>query len=360
MPSLRFFLCALAATACSSPGPAPATSSGGQEPPETPPSVEAEVTEWSIGDQEDEGPHVFKTDRIHRIEVDLPAEAVNDLFLEPYELVVGSVTIDGAQLEEVGVRLRGKIGSFRTLDGKPKLKLDFNAFVDGRRFQGLEALSLNNSVVDCSYLKEAVSYRVFEELEVPASRYAYASVTINGLDYGLYGIVETQDDRYLNARWEQDDGNLYDGKYIWYGGHSYQLLDFGDGVDELYQLEEGDEVGHADIAAISTTLAEVWGQPDFYARMGELLDWEEIHREWAGEQWVGAERRLLHQQEQLPGLLRPRGRTGRADPLGPRLCPPSGLRVGPKLGLSGGQPRPGLLAGQPVCGRPAGSGGRRP
>ena len=46
-------------------------------------------------------------------------------------------------------------------------------------------------------------------------------------------------------------------------------------------------MGHADIAAISTTLAEVWGQPDFYARMGELLDWEEVHREWAGEQWVG-------------------------------------------------------------------------
>ena len=248
---------------------------------------EGTVSEWSIGDQPDEGPYVFKQDRIHRIEIELPSDSVSSLGRDPYEYVVGDATIDGAELAEVGVRLRGKIGSFRTLDGKPKLKLDFNAFVDGRRFQGLESLSLNNSVVDCSYLKEPLSYRVFEELGVPAGRTAYATVTINGLDYGLYIIVETQDDRYIDARWEEADGNLYDGKYVWYGGHSYQLLDFGDNVDTMYQLEEGTDVGHADITAVSDALVSAWGQPDFYEQMGEVLDWDEVHREWAGEQWVG-------------------------------------------------------------------------
>ena len=134
------------------------------------PEPEGTVSEWSIGDQEDAGPYIFKQDRIHRIDIELPSESVDSLAVEPYEYVVGDAIIDGATLSDVGVRLRGKIGSFRTLDGKPKVKLDFNAYVDGRRFQGLESLSLNNSVVDCSYLKEALSYRVFEELGVPASR----------------------------------------------------------------------------------------------------------------------------------------------------------------------------------------------
>ena len=34
----------------------------------------------------------------------------------------GQLTINDAQVSDVGVRLRGKVGSFRTLDGKPKLR----------------------------------------------------------------------------------------------------------------------------------------------------------------------------------------------------------------------------------------------
>jgi len=275
----------LLASSCTATGKGPLPEPG--EVTYVEPAGDGEVIEWSIEDQVDEGPHIFKKDRIHSIALELPSDSVDSLYRDPYEYVVADALIDGAELVEVGVRLRGKIGSFRTLDGKPKFKLDFNAFVDGRRYQGLESLSLNNSVVDCSYLKEALSYRVFEELGVPAGRTSYAEVTVNGLEYGLYVIVETQDDRYVDARWEEPDGNLYDGKYIWYGDRSYQLLDFGDNLDDMYQLEEGTDVGNADITAVSDALIAAWDQPDFYEQMGEVIDWEEVHLEWAGEQWVG-------------------------------------------------------------------------
>jgi spore coat protein CotH len=245
------------------------------------------ITEQSIEDQPEGDPWIFSKEVIHQIEITLPEASVDAINAAPYEQAVGDVVIDGVALDDIGVRLRGKIGSFRTLAGKPKFKLDFNTFVDGRRYYGLESLSLNNSVVDCSYMKEVLSYTVFEAIGSPASRTSFAEVTVNGAAYGLYVIVETQDDRYLNDKFADGSGNLYDGKYRYYGDRNYLLLDFGEGNDDEFELEEGEDVGNADIAAISTTLLATAGTDDFYAAMGEVMDWEQVHMVWAGEQWVG-------------------------------------------------------------------------
>lgn len=245
------------------------------------------ITDLSIGDQPEVEAGIFNQEIIHTIDIELADGSEASLWEDPYEYVRATVTIDGVRLDDVGVRLRGKIGSFRTLDGKPKFKLDFNRFVDDRRFQEMESLSLNNSVVDCSYLKEPIAYAVFTAIGAPQMRTSFTQVTVDGLAYGLYVSLDTQDDRFLKRNWEDPSGNLYDGKYVWYGERDYVLLDFGEGHDTLYQLEEGEDVDHADISGVSAALAEAWGQPDFYARMGEVVDWDQIHTVWAGEQWVG-------------------------------------------------------------------------
>jgi hypothetical protein len=245
------------------------------------------ITEQRIEDQPEGDPWIFSKEVIHQIAITLPDASVDALFALPYEQAPGDVVIDGVSLDDIGVRLRGKIGSFRTLDGKPKFKLDFNTFSENRRFYGLESLSLNNSVVDCSYLKEPLAYTVFEAIGAPASRTSYAEVTVNGEPYGLYVVVETQDDRYLKDNFADASGNLYDGKYRWYGDRNYLLLDFGEGHDAEFELEEGEDVGNSDIAAISAAFLASAGTDDFYAAMGEVLDWEQVHRVWAGEQWVG-------------------------------------------------------------------------
>ncbi len=254
---------------------------------EAAPPDEPEVTEETVGDQDFDDSWIFDDTLIHDIAIELPPESVEALNAAPYTYAPGAVTFDGERIGTIGVRLRGKIGSFRYLSGKPKFKLDFNQYVDDQRFYGLETLSLNNSVVDCSYLKEAIAYRVFEAAGVPSLRTGYARVTVNEAPYGLYIILETPDDRYLNSRYADPSGNLYDGKYVWYGGGSYQLLDFASGVDHLYQLEEGEDVGNADITAVSTALATHSATPDFASNLGAVLDWDAFHREQVAEQWVG-------------------------------------------------------------------------
>ena len=80
---------------------------------------------------------------------------------------------------------------------------------------------------------------------------------------------------------------LYDGKYAWYGGWNYTLLDFAIGVDSLFQLEEGTDVGNADITAISAALSAHAGQADFYSEMDKLVDMEQFLMFQAVEQWLG-------------------------------------------------------------------------
>lgn len=250
----------------------------------------APVTEEAVGDQpgaDDPAAWLFGLDVVHTVAIELDDSAWDDFAADPYGYVEGHVEVDGERVEDVGVRLRGKIGSARSISQKPKFKIDFNAWLSDQRFYGLETLSLNNSVVDCSYLKESVGYAAFAAAGVPAPRTGYAWVTVNGADYGLYTIIETPDDRFLESRWADGSGNLYDGKYVWYGGYSYTLLDFAIGVDALFSLEEGTDVGNADITAISEVLAATRGTADFYEATGAVLDWDAVHRMLIVEQWVG-------------------------------------------------------------------------
>jgi hypothetical protein len=270
--------------ACQGPGPgkdAPSVEDTAAPPAPT-------VTTEIVGDQDLNDAWIFSDETIHEIELTLAASAVSALQREPREDVEAEMTFNGEALDPVGLRLAGKIGSYRTLSGKPKLRIDLNRFSEGQRFYGLEGLALNNQVVDCSYMREATAYRVFREHGAPGSRTGWAHVTINGDDYGLYLIVESPDDRYLKRNFAEPDGNLYDGKYLydWSTGN-YTLLDLYDELVGYYELEEGQDVGHADLQAVTDALDAYAGQPGFYEALGEVVDWPSVHRHLALEQLVG-------------------------------------------------------------------------
>lgn len=262
---------------------------GGSLPDEPPaPTPAPTVTTEIVGDQDLGDDWIFSDTVIHEIELTLSAAAVSALQREPREDVEAEMTFNGETLDPVGIRLAGKIGSYRDLSGKPKLRIDFNKLSEGQRFYGLEGLALNNQVVDCSYMKEATAYRVFREHGAPGSRTGWAHVTLNGSDYGLYLIVESPDDRYLHQNFAEPDGNLYDGKYLydWSTGN-YTLLDLYDELVGLYELEEGQDVGNADLQAIADALDAHTGTPSFYDELAAVIDWPSVHHHLALEQLVG-------------------------------------------------------------------------
>src|SRR5262245_4718021 len=117
--------------------------------------------------------------------------------------------------EEVGIHLKGAAGSFRGIDdGKPAFTLNFDKFVDGQNFHGLDKLSLNNSVQDQSYMTEAICSELFLAAGVPTPRTTHARVELNGRDLGLYVLKEGFDKTFLRRHFNNVKGNLYDGGFL--------------------------------------------------------------------------------------------------------------------------------------------------
>lgn len=117
---------------------------------------------------------------------------------------------EGNTVKRIGVRSRGN-GS--RIAAKPGLKLDFNQFVSGQTFLGFKSLVLDNLAQDRSMMAEFLSLQLFEKMGIPAPRAAFVRLLVNGVNAGLYTLVEPVDKLFLQRTRGEDSGFLYD--YEW-------------------------------------------------------------------------------------------------------------------------------------------------
>ena len=238
---------------------------------------------------------VFDHGRINRLELFLGPDAEEILrsdraLSSPKKEVRASAIFDDESVGDVGVRLRGRLGSFQGYDNKPKWQIDFNEF-SGERFHGLEAISLNNAAEDCSMVKEPLAYATYEAVSGISSRTGFVQLFVNDADYGLYVLLETQDDRWLDRLEDQgligdEGGNLYDGSYtsaswwpVW--------VDFARGRDELFDLQEGRDIGWADVANISEAIEAGEELGPMSATLERAVDWDQVLAHLVADRWLG-------------------------------------------------------------------------
>jgi spore coat protein H len=119
-----------------------------------------------------------------------------------------------ATVDSVGFRLRGNTSRNAR---KKSYKVSFNAFRSGGRWEGLEKLNLNGEHNDPSIMRSKLSWDLFEDFGVPASRANHVKLFVNGEYYGLYANVEHVDEQFLRRYFGRagggDQGNLY--KALW-------------------------------------------------------------------------------------------------------------------------------------------------
>ena len=167
--------------------------------------------------------------------------------------------VAGVSHLQVGWHLKGRTGSFRGLDDKPALTLDFDKFAPSQRFHGLSRIHLNNSVEDPGYLNEALGAELFRTAGVPAARVAHALVEINGRKLGLYVLKEGFAREFLALHFRRTDGNLYENDPT-DEDRAHMKRNSGSGPDD-----------GADLNALAAAAAE----PDHarrWQRLGEMLD----------------------------------------------------------------------------------------
>ena len=193
---------------------------------------------------------LFPADRILRFDLYLSDAAYQTLSDDRDAEVEGSLGYEGAYLPEVTIRIKGGLGSKRSLNQKAAFKVDLNALAPGTTLRGLEKLTLNNMVQDPSGVHELVAYTLLRDAHVPGSRTGYARVYLNDEYRGLYLHVESQDDEFLERWFDDPEGNLYEGAY----GQDVTLT----GYTSLEQDEQGsnDVTDRSDLKTLATLLAQ--------------------------------------------------------------------------------------------------------
>ncbi|WP_170075801.1 CotH kinase family protein [Paraclostridium dentum] len=133
------------------------------------------------------------------------------------------VTINGETFNNVGIRPKGNssltsVANDSTTD-RYSIKIDFGQYVDGQTYHGIRKLALNNNISDATYMKEAISYDIYNFLGIATPEYSYTDIKINGSDWGLYLGVEVIDERFIEKNYGEISGNLYKPETMNMGGN---------------------------------------------------------------------------------------------------------------------------------------------
>ena len=128
------------------------------------------------------------------------------------ECIDSTVTIDGEEVCHVGVRTKGNSTLlFNAAKGWDKfsLVLEFDAFQESQRYQGLDCLSLYNNMFDASTMKTYLCYEMMRSMDLPTPLCSFAAVHLNGEFLGIYAASETFSESFALRNFGYDYGQIY-------------------------------------------------------------------------------------------------------------------------------------------------------
>lgn len=217
---------------------------------------------------------LFAADRIWDVEIDLDPDDVASLQREPFRYVRADVRIGEVELPDSGVRLKGNF-SFRPLTSKAGFRIRTDVVHVGQGLGGVRHLTLNNMWQSRGMVSEWLGYQVFAAAGVPAPRCGFARVWVNGVLYGLYASVETEDQAFLGRHFADPTGNLYEA----------EVTDLSPDQIGDFEQEQGADSSRADLEELAAAVAAA-GDDLFFAA-DALLDTEEFLAFVAGEAVTG-------------------------------------------------------------------------
>ena len=159
---------------------------------------------------------LFDDSWVHAIDIQIADWGAFIENAEKEEYVSCTVGIDGELFHQVGLRTKGN-NSLRLTEeyglSRYSLKLEFDQFLDGGNYYGLDKFSLDASFQDNSYLKTCMTYDMMAFMGVPTPLCSYAWVTVNGEDWGLFLAIEEPEEAFARRNFGNDYGKLYKPDY---------------------------------------------------------------------------------------------------------------------------------------------------
>ena len=131
------------------------------------------------------------------------------------EWISCDLIINGEVFSTVGIRTKGNSSlSQVTMSNNDRYSLQFklNKYVKGQTYYGLDTFCINNLMGDATYMKDYLSYEIMKYIGVKTPLINYASVAVNGEDYGFCIALERYDKAFLDRVYNTSAGQLYNVK----------------------------------------------------------------------------------------------------------------------------------------------------
>jgi len=234
--------------------------------------VEADPDTESIsGFTELDSDALFNEDRIPEFHLEISDDSLDNLRRDPYEYTEATLIYEGRRYGPIAIRTKGE-NSWRPFHLKSSFKLDFNRYDGGPdRFAGMKGLTFNAMNEDYSMMHERVAYKLYRNSGVPAARAHHAVVYVNDDLYGLFVMIDTIDDVFLERWFSDTSGKMYE-------QHDGDLTDDYVQNDTYFQQEEGEE-GRDELQGLADALEG--SGPEAIEAAAEYLDWDAFHKYWA-------------------------------------------------------------------------------
>ncbi len=137
------------------------------------------------------------------------------------EYISCNLTINGQTITTVGIRPKGN-SSLKTVansdSDRYSFKFEFDHYIEGQTFMGLDKMVINNVQSDATYMKDYLSYDLMTYIGVKSPLFAYSNVTVNGKNWGLYIAVEAIEESFAQRNYGSDYGMIYKPESMEMGG----------------------------------------------------------------------------------------------------------------------------------------------
>ena len=213
---------------------------------------------WEIGYES----LLFDSSRIHTIDItaDNWDSIIANAAAEEYQEC--TITIDGENLGQVGIRAKGNtsLSTVTTLDSERySFKVEFNHYVKGKKYHGLDKLSLNNLIQDATLMKDYLAYTLMGKMGVPSPLCSYVQINVNGEPWGLYLAVEGVEDAFLERN-SMTKGELYKPDSMSFGGGRGNGGDFD--IEKFRETEDSTETTDTDTSDTGAAETQASGSAD--------------------------------------------------------------------------------------------------
>ena len=170
----------------------------------------------NISDDSEYINRLFDDSRVHAININIDNWDDFIADAEKEEYVTCDIQIDGEEFYNVGLRTKGNNSLSLTEEyglSRYSLKIEFDRFIKGGNYYGLDKFSLDASFQDNSYLKTYMAYDMMRFMDIPTPLASYTNVSINGVDWGLFLAIEEPEESFARRNFGSNHGKIYKPDY---------------------------------------------------------------------------------------------------------------------------------------------------